>query len=264
MLHCRFVGRVDFHRIMSAALELGQLLIGQILNQFEQFGIFTEEMFTNIGTAFDGIFLKFAVYDFAHALHQQTGLIAFQEGVPIAAPDDLDAIPASAAEGRLQLLDDLAVATHRAVQSLQVAIDDPDEVVELLARGQSDRSQRFRLIAFAVAEEGPDFLPRCLFQAAMLQVAIEPRLVNAHDRAETHRHRGKLPEIWHQPGVRIRRQTAAFPQFATEIVQLLLGESAFQKGAGIESRRGVALEIYQVRSLRMLRSLEEMVEANFV
>jgi hypothetical protein len=32
-----------------------------------------------------------------------------------------------------EFLDDLAVATHRAVQALQVAIDDPDQVVELLA-----------------------------------------------------------------------------------------------------------------------------------
>ena len=33
-----------------------------------------------------------------------------------------------------EFLDDLAVAAHRAVEPLQVAVDDEDQVVELLAR----------------------------------------------------------------------------------------------------------------------------------
>ena len=35
---------------------------------------------------------------------------------------------------------------------------DEDQVVELLARGQRDGAQRLRLVAFAVAQEGPDLL----------------------------------------------------------------------------------------------------------
>ena len=61
-----------------------------------------------------------------------------------------------AAEVGLELLDDLAVAAHRAVEALQVAVDDEDEVVELLAAGERDRAQRLRLVHLAVAEEGPD------------------------------------------------------------------------------------------------------------
>jgi hypothetical protein len=45
-----------------------------------------------------------------------------------------------AAEERLQLLDHLAVAAHRAVQALQVAVDHAGEVVQLLAGGQADRA----------------------------------------------------------------------------------------------------------------------------
>src|SRR5262249_14171721 len=126
MLHRRSVGRVDLDRIVAAAFELGQLIVGQVLDELQQFRIFAEELFADVGAAFDRVFLIFAVNDLAHALHEQAGLVALQERVPIAAPNDLDAVPARAAEGRLQLLDDLAVAAHRAVETLQVAVDHPD------------------------------------------------------------------------------------------------------------------------------------------
>ena len=67
-------------------------------------------------------------------------------------------VPAGAAEGGFQLLDDLAVAAHRAVEALQVAVDDEDQVVEPLARGQRDGAERLRLVGLAVAEEAPDAL----------------------------------------------------------------------------------------------------------
>jgi hypothetical protein len=57
-----------------------------------------------------------------------------QQRIPVAAPEHLDDVPAGAAEGGFQFLDDLAVAAHRAVEALQVAVDDEDQVVELLAR----------------------------------------------------------------------------------------------------------------------------------
>ena len=72
------------------------------------------------------------------------------------APDDLDDVPAGAAEQRFEFLDDLAVAAHRAVEALEIAVDDPDQVVEILARGERDGAERFRFVAFAVAEERPD------------------------------------------------------------------------------------------------------------
>ncbi len=60
----------------------------------------------------------------------------------------LDHVPAGAAERRFQFLNDAAVAAHRPVQPLQVAVDHEDQIVELLARSQRQRAQRFRLIAF--------------------------------------------------------------------------------------------------------------------
>ena len=60
-------------------------------------------------------------------------------------------VPAGAAEERLELLDDLAVAAHGAVEALQVAVDDEDQVVEAFAAGQRDRAQRFGFVGLAVA-----------------------------------------------------------------------------------------------------------------
>ena len=52
-----------------------------------------------------------------------------------------DDVPARAAENGFEFLNDLAVATHRTVETLQVAVDDEDQVVELLARGQRDGAE---------------------------------------------------------------------------------------------------------------------------
>ena len=64
-------------------------------------------------------------------------MIAASSAIPIAAPQHLDDVPAGAAEDRFELLDDLAVAADRTVEPLQVAVDDEDQVVELLARREA-------------------------------------------------------------------------------------------------------------------------------
>src|ERR687889_2069981 len=101
-------------------------------------------------------------------------------------PDDLDDVPAGSAEVGLELLDDLAVAADRAVEALQVAVDDEDEVVEALAAGQRDRAQRLRLVHLAVAHERPHLAPGGLRQVATLEVLHEPGLVDGHHRPEAH------------------------------------------------------------------------------
>jgi hypothetical protein len=101
------------------------------------------------------------------ALTEHAVDVAGEQVVPLAAPDDLDDVPAGAPEVRLELLHDLAVAAHRAVEPLQVAVDDEDEVVELLAGGDADGAERLRLVHLAVAEEAPhrerevSLMPRC-------------------------------------------------------------------------------------------------------
>src|SRR5262252_1568681 len=47
------------------------------------------------------------------------------------------------------------------------------------------------------------------------------RLVDCRDGAEPHGYRRKLPEIRHQPGIRIRRETRMIAQLMPEILQML-------------------------------------------
>ena len=109
-----------------------------MLHHLQQARIAAEQVVPEVGAALDEIFLILAVGDFAHALDQESVTIVDDEVVPIAAPDHFDHIPARAAENRFQFLNDLAVAAHRPVQALQVAVHDENQVVEPLARGQRD------------------------------------------------------------------------------------------------------------------------------
>ena len=77
-----------------------------------------------------------------------------------------------------EFLDDFSVATHRAVEPLQIAVHHPDDVVEVFACRERDGAERFRLVRFAVAKKRPNF--RFFFpfhEAARLQITIEPRLI---------------------------------------------------------------------------------------
>ena len=150
------VGVVDLRRIVPAEPQPLQLVVRQVLDHVEQPRIGAEEVLAEVGAGLDGVLLVLAVHDFAHALGEQAVVVLGQERIPVAAPDHLDHVPAGAAEARFELLDDLAVAAHRAVEALQVAVDDQDQVVELLARREADRAERLGLVGLAVAEERPD------------------------------------------------------------------------------------------------------------
>jgi hypothetical protein len=134
---------------------LPDLVVGPVGNQFAQFRR-VEEVLANVGAVLGLEGLILAVAQFHHALLQDALLVAVEQGVPMGAPDQLDDVPAGAAEFGFEFLDDLAVATHRAVEALQVAVDDENQVVELLATGHADGAKRFDFVGLAVAQEGPD------------------------------------------------------------------------------------------------------------
>src|SRR4029079_14682421 len=94
-------------------------------------------------------------------------VVAGEQVVPLAARDDLDDVPAGAAEEALELLDDLAVAAHRSVEALEVAVDDEREVVESLVRGDLQLAATLDLVHLAVAEERPDLLVGRVLDAAV-------------------------------------------------------------------------------------------------
>src|SRR5207302_6409831 len=138
--------------------------------------------------------------DLAHALDEQTVAVFREQRIPLAAPQNLDHVPPGAAERSLELLNDLAVAAHRTVEALQVAIDNEDQVIELLAGRQRDRAERFGFVGLAVAEKRPHLRIGLRLEAAILEIANETRLVDRHDRTQAHRDGRVLPEIRHQPG----------------------------------------------------------------
>ena len=154
----RLVGVVDLLGIVAADAQLLQLIVGEVLDHLQQPRIVAEEVLADVGAGHHRVLLVLAVDDLAHALAQQAVVVAREQRVPLAAPEHLDDVPAGAAEDRFELLDDLAVAAHRAVEALQVAVDDEDQVVELLARGERDGAERLGLVGLAVAEERPDLL----------------------------------------------------------------------------------------------------------
>ena len=92
----------------------------------------------------------------------------------------LDDVPAGAAENAFQFLNDAAVAAHRPVQPLQVAVDDEDQIVELFARSDS---------ASAPSDSGSSISPSprnaqtlrsvCGMMLAVLQIAHKARLIDA-------------------------------------------------------------------------------------
>ena len=227
MVYSRPVGRIHFVGIVPAAANGADLLVGQLLRHVHQPLVDAEEMLALLGPARHAVFLVLPIDQLAHPPGHQPLVVHGQQRIPIAAPDHLDHIPAGAGENGLQLLDDFAIAAHRSVEPLQVAIDHEDQVVELFAPRQRNTPQRLRLVHLAVADESPNPGVGRLLEPAILQIAVVARLVNRQQRPQAHRCCGKLPEVGHQAGVRIRGQPAAGTQLVTEVVEILLAQTAF-------------------------------------
>ena len=101
-------------------------------------------------------------------------------------------------------------------------------------------------------------------QPAILEVAIEAGLVDRHDGSEAHRHGRELPELRHQPGVRVRRQAAALLQLLPEVRQLLDRQAPFEERARVDAGRRVALEVDLIPVAVLVLAAEEMVEGDLV
>ena len=98
----------------------------------------------------------------------------------------------------------------------------------------------------------------------MLQIADEARLIDRTDRPDAHRARGKLPEVGHQPRVRIARETACTGARCTQLTSIVLKitriEPALKKSARIDARGGMRLHVDQVPCKIRLARPEEVVK----
>jgi hypothetical protein len=254
---------VHLDRVVAAAVERPDLVVAHVGHALEQHRVGAEEVLAHVGAVARLVGLVVAVDRGVHARPQAAVVVRGQQRVPAGAPDDLDHVPARAAEHGLELLDDLAVAAHRPVEPLQVAVDDEDEVVEPLPAGERDRAERLGLVRLAVTEEGPDLAPGRVRQLAALEVLHEARLVDGHDRPEAHRHRGELPEVGHQPRVRVRRDPVARDLLA-EAAQVVHAQPPLEEGARVEAGRGVALHVDEVAGSLVVARAPEVVEADLV
>ena len=151
VLDGQFVSCKNLLWIVPAAIEFLELIVRVILNQFEQLWVLAEEVLADVGAGHAGVLLVLAVDDLGHALGEQARFVAFEQRVPVAAPNDFDHVPSCPAEDRFELLDDFAVASDRPVEPLEVAIDYEDQIVEFFARCQGDRSERLWFVAFSIA-----------------------------------------------------------------------------------------------------------------
>ena len=262
VFHGRGICGIDLERIVTPTTQLPDLLIAQVGDQRLQLRR-VEEMLAHVGAVLALEVLVLAVDALFHALKQQALLVLREQLVPTGAPHHLDHIPAGAAKYALEFLNDLAVAPHRPVKPLQVAVDDENQVVEPLAPAQRDRAERFRLVTLAVAKKCPHLAVVGLRQAAALEILEEACLVDRHQRAEAHRHRGKLPEIRHQPRMRIRGNALALA-FLTVVQELLLGQAPLDKRARIDAGRNVTLHVDQVAAMLGRRRMPEMPEADVI
>ena len=257
------VGGIDLLRVVAAAAEGPDLLVAPVRDHRLRLGVAPEEVLADVGAVVRLEGLVLAVDALLHQLVEDPVLVGLEQRIPARAPDHLDHVPAGAAEVRLELLDDLPVAAHRPVEALQVAVDDEDEVVEPLAARERDRAHRLGLVHLAVAHERPDLAVAGREDLARVEVLHEARLVDRHQRPEPHRHRRELPELGHQPRVRVRREAAAADLLA-EAVQLVLAEPALEEGARVDPRRRVALHVDEIADVLVRAGAPEVVEADLV
>ena len=132
----RMIGGVNFVRVVPAAVQAPDVVVGHVRDHGAQLRILAEEMLAYVRAAVGAVGLIVAVQRFFHSLFQRAAFVLIQQRVPIRPPHNFENIPPRAAKDRLQLLYDFAVAAHGTVKALQVAIDDEDEIVQTLARRQ--------------------------------------------------------------------------------------------------------------------------------
>src|SRR5258708_17042737 len=143
--------------IVAAESHASQLLVREMLHHFQEARIGAEKVLAEVGSALDKIFLILAVADFSQTPDLDSVAVGANQRIPVRSPDDLDYVPSCAAEDGFELLNDFSVAAHRAIEALQVAVHDENQVVEIFARGERNRSERLRLVPFPLPQQRPYF-----------------------------------------------------------------------------------------------------------
>ena len=99
-------------------------------------------------------------------------------------------------------------------------------------------------------------------QTAALEVAVEPCLVDGRHGTKAHADRRKLPKLRHETWMRIAGQ-ALPPDLLSEVLNLLVRQTAFQPSSRINAGRGVPLPVQVVARRTVVLAPEEVIEAEF-
>jgi hypothetical protein len=259
------VGRIDLLLVVAASHQGPDFVVAHVGDHLQRARVAAKEVLAHIGTIECLERLEVAVERIHHQVTQRAVLVLGQQRIPVAAPEQLDDVPARATELAFEFLHDLAVAAHRAIQALQVAVDHEHQVVQLLTGRQANRAQALGLVHLAVAAEHPDLALGRVGNATGMQVFQEAGLIYRHQGAKAHGHGGKLPETGHQLGVRVAGNALAVHLLA-EVDELVFSEAAFEEGTGIHAGGAVALDIEQVAAVLATRvgivGVPEVVETH--
>src|SRR5690606_16716049 len=105
-------------------------------------------------------------------------------------------------------------------------------------------------VHLAVAKHAPHLAALAVEQATVREVAHEARVVDRADGADAHGARGKLPELRHEPGVRVAgqplRTLGGARDLAAVVLQVALGQPSFQEGTRVYARGAVRLEEHEI------------------
>ena len=102
-----------------------------------------------------------------HQIDERSIAIGGQELIPFATPHNFDDVPAGPTEQTLKFLDDFSIPANWAVEALQVAVDNEDQIIELFAGGKADGTDCFNFVHLSIAQERPNFLLGRILDAAM-------------------------------------------------------------------------------------------------
>ena len=252
---------VDLAWVVAPAAQPSQVVVGKVLDQPAEPFVRPEEVSTDVPAGLDAILLELSVEGGVHLGDEDAVDVGSEELVPFPAPDDLDHVPARAAEQAFEFLDDLAVAAHRAVEALQVAVDDVDQVVESFPSGQCDTGEALGFVHLTVAGEAPHRRPAGVDDAAIGEVAVEAGLVGGIDQAEAHRNGGELPEV-RSAWMRVAGQPTT--DLAAEPVEVGLPESALEERPGVDPGGSVSLNEHLITVGAVGLTPEEVVEPDLV
>src|SRR5690606_2714539 len=256
-------GREHLEGVVTTAVEAAEVGVGVVLGGLAQLRR-VEETLLQRETAEGSVALRLAVDQLLEALDYRSVDVTFQQFVPCASPRHLDHVPAGAAEDALELLDYLTVPENRPVEPLQVAVDDPYEVVKVRARSDPDGAKGLWFVGLTVTDERPHLPVALRVEAPVFEVPPEARLVDRRDGTEPHRHGRETPVVRHEPRVRIRAEARTVCQLTPEVEHLLVGKATLQVRARVEAGTGVSLEVDEVGVGSLPRSTEEVVEPDLV